>query len=89
VINTISIVTLYHLDVKVPGVVLVVGDVDPGVLGDDPLVEGEDRLVTRLDPAHLSRQSVSSKDKLANSLFLCNNYPFYKNRSIGEGSKVY
>jgi hypothetical protein len=43
-----------------------VGDVDPGVLGDDPLVEGEDRLVTRLDPAHLSHQPGSNKDKSAN-----------------------
>jgi hypothetical protein len=41
-------------------------------------VEGEDRLVTRLDPAHLSHQPVSNKDQLVNSVFSCNNYPFYK-----------
>ncbi len=74
---------------KVPGVVLVMGDVDPGVVGDDPLVEGEDCLVTRLDPAHLSHQPVANKDQIVNSVFSCNNYPFYKNRSISEGSKVY
>ena len=35
-------------DVEVPGVVLVVGDVDPVVVGDDPLVEAQDGLVTSL-----------------------------------------
>ena len=34
--------------VKVPGVVLIVGDVDPVVVGDDPLVEAQDGLVTSL-----------------------------------------
>ena len=41
---------------EVPGVVLVVGDVDPAVLGDDPLVQGEDGLVARPDPSHCSKQ---------------------------------
>ena len=35
-------------DVQVPGVVLVVGDVDPVVVCDDPLVQAQDRLVTSL-----------------------------------------
>ncbi len=30
------------LYVEVPGVVLIMGDVDPGVVGDDPLMQGED-----------------------------------------------
>ena len=38
---------------KVPGVVLVVGDVDPVVVGDHPLVQRQDGLVPGLDPAHL------------------------------------
>ena len=43
-----------HLDVEVPRVVLVVGDVYPGVVSDDPLVKGEYGLVARLDPPHLN-----------------------------------
>ena len=35
-------------DVQVPGVVLVVGDVDPVIVGDDSLVEAQDSLVTSL-----------------------------------------
>ena len=35
-------------DVQVPGVVLIVGDVHPVVVGDDPLVETQDSLVTSL-----------------------------------------
>ena len=35
---------------------LVVRDVNPAVLGDDPLVQGEDGLVARPDPAHCSKQ---------------------------------
>ena len=35
-------------DVQVPGVVLVVGDVDPVVVCDHPLVQAQDRLVTSL-----------------------------------------
>ena len=35
-------------DVQVPGVVLVMGDVDPVVVCDHPLVQAQDRLVTRL-----------------------------------------
>ena len=35
-------------DVQVPGVVLIVGDVDPVVVGDDSLVEAQDSLVTSL-----------------------------------------
>ena len=42
-----------YLDVEVPCIVLVMGDVNPGVVGDHLLVEGEDCLVTRLDPSHL------------------------------------
>ena len=41
----------HHLllpDVQVPGVVLIVGDVHPVVVGDDPLVETQDSLVTSL-----------------------------------------
>ena len=34
--------------VQVPGVVLIVGDVHPVVVGDDPLVEAQDSLVTSL-----------------------------------------
>ena len=33
---------------QVPGVVLVMGDVDPVVVRDHPLVQAQDRLVTRL-----------------------------------------
>ena len=40
---------------QVPGVVLVVGDVDPVVVGDDSLVEAQDGLVTRL---HTSENNV-------------------------------
>ena len=43
-----------HLDVEVPRVVLVVGDVYPGVVSDDPLVKGEYGLVARFDPPHLN-----------------------------------
>ena len=43
-------------DVQVPGVVLVVGDVDPVVVGDDSLVETQDGLVTSL---HTSQNNVS------------------------------
>ena len=50
--------TLSVPDVKVPGVVLVVGDVDPVVVGDHPLVQRQDGLVPGLDPAHLWRQTV-------------------------------
>ena len=35
-------------DVQVPGVVLVMGDVDPVVVCDHPLVQAQDRLVTSL-----------------------------------------
>ena len=35
-------------DVQVPGVVLVVGDVDPVVVCDHPLVQAQDSLVTSL-----------------------------------------
>ena len=49
------------LDVEVPRVVLVMGDVDPGVVGDHPLVEGQDRLIARLDPAHLSARRQSPR----------------------------
>ena len=40
-------------DVKVPSVVFIVGDVNPVVVGDHPLVQGQDCLVPRLDPSHL------------------------------------
>ena len=40
-------------DVQVPGVVLVMGDVDPIVVGDHPLVQRQDLLVPCLDPSHL------------------------------------
>ena len=40
-------------DVKVPSVVFIVGDVNPVVVGDHPLVQGQNRLVPRLDPSHL------------------------------------
>ncbi len=33
-----------NLYMEVPGVVLVMRDVDPGVVGDDPLMQGEDCL---------------------------------------------
>jgi hypothetical protein len=32
-------------------------NMDPGVVGDDPLMQGEDSLVTRFDPSHLSLQA--------------------------------
>ena len=51
--------TLSVPDVKVPGVVLVVGDVDPVVVGDHPLVQRQDGLVPGLDPSHLWRQTVN------------------------------
>jgi hypothetical protein len=31
-----------NLYVEVPGVVLIMRDMDPGVVGDDPLMQGED-----------------------------------------------
>ena len=37
------------LDVETPGVVLVIGQADPVVLGDDSPVQTEDCLVTSLD----------------------------------------
>ena len=37
------------LDVETPGVVLVIGQTDPVVLGDDSPVQTEDCLVTSLD----------------------------------------
>ena len=40
--------SLYPPDVQVPGVVLVMGDVDPVVVCDHPLVQAQDRLVTSL-----------------------------------------
>ncbi len=46
-----------NLYVEVPGVVLIMRDVDPGVVGDDPLMQGEDCLITRFDPTHLSSQA--------------------------------
>jgi hypothetical protein len=45
------------LYVEVPGVVLIMRNMDPGVVGDDPLMQGEDGLVTRFDPTHLSSQA--------------------------------
>jgi hypothetical protein len=32
-------------------------NMDPGVVGDDPLMQGEDSLVTRFDPTHLSSRA--------------------------------
>ena len=37
--------------------VVLVADGDPGVVGDDPLVQGEDGLVTSLQPAHLQHNT--------------------------------
>ncbi len=49
--------TVTNLYVEVPGVVLIMRNMDPGVVGDDPLMQGEDSLVTRFDPTHLSSQA--------------------------------
>ena len=38
--------------------VVLVADGDPGVVGDDPLVQGEDGLVTRLQPANLQHNTL-------------------------------
>ena len=45
-----------YLDVQVPGVVLIVSQVDPLVEGDHPLVQGQDRLVAGSHPANLDRR---------------------------------
>ena len=46
-----------NLNVEVPGVVLIMRNVDPGVVGDDPLMQGEDCLITRFYPTDLSSQA--------------------------------
>ena len=43
----------YVPDVKVPSVMFVVGDVNPIVVGDHPLVQRQDCLVPCLNPSHL------------------------------------
>ena len=49
------------LDVEVPGVVLVMGDVDPVVVCDHPLVQAQDRLVTRLIGNIFGKQKIFLK----------------------------
>ena len=48
-------------DVQVPGVVLVVGDVDPVVVCDHPLVQAQDRLVTSLIGNIFGKQKIFLK----------------------------
>ena len=48
-------------DVQVPGVVLVMGDVDPVVVCDHPLVQAQDRLVTRLIGNIFGKQKIFLK----------------------------
>ena len=51
----VKLATRTHLDMEVPGVVLVMGDPDPVVEGDDALVQGQDRLVARPNPTNLHK----------------------------------